>query len=83
MWCKIYESIIVGIVTLIIGHIIFNISINNKKKDEQQKIKETNKINLSFFMTGFILHIILELFGFNKWYCDKKDKCLFLMNQNV
>ena len=82
MWCTIYESVIVGIITLIIGNIIFNISINkhNKKKDEN--IKEPYIINLSFFMTGFIAHIILELFGFNKWYCDKKDKCLFFKNNS-
>jgi hypothetical protein len=79
MWCTIYDSIIVGIITLIIGHIIFNISINKKNKDKNkhEDIKEPNIINLSFFMTGFICHIILELLGFNKWYCDKKDKCLF------
>ena len=81
MWCVLYDSTIVGIITLIIGHIIFNISINKKNKDKSEHIKEPNIINLSFFMTGFILHIILELFGFNKWYCDKKDKCLFSMNK--
>lgn len=83
MWCILYESTIVGIITLIIGYIIFNLSINKKNKDKHENIKEPYIINLSFFMTGFIAHIILELLGFNKWYCDKKDKCLFFMNNKV
>jgi hypothetical protein len=70
------QSFFVGIITLVIGTIIFNLSIN--------KINDNNKnkpqgIKFAFFITGVILHILLESFGFNKWYCDKK-LCYTLCN---
>jgi hypothetical protein len=65
-----FESIVVGFITLVIGTIIFNLSVNKVNKN----IKNPNPygIKFSFFITGVILHIGLELFGFNKWYCNKK-----------
>jgi hypothetical protein len=84
MWCTIYESIIVGIITLIIGNIIFNLSINKQQNKELDKNEiKPYGINLAFFMTGLILHIILELLGFNRWYCDKKDKCSNITYYNL
>ena len=62
------ESLIVGIITLVIGNIIFNISVNKVNKEK----KKPSGINFSFFITGFILHLSLEFIGFNKWYCNKK-----------
>jgi len=62
------ESIIIGFITLIIGSIIFNLSIN---KINKEKMKPYG-LNFAFFITGFILHIALEFLGFNKWYCNKK-----------
>jgi Kef-type K+ transport system membrane component KefB len=63
------ESIIVGFVTLIIGSIIFNLSINRVNKEKNKPIG----ISLSFFITGVILHISLEFLGFNKWYSNKES----------
>ena len=62
------ESIIVGFITLIIGSIIFNLSINKVNKEKSKPYG----LNFSFFITGIILHISLEIFGFNKWYCNKE-----------
>lgn len=61
------ESIIVGFITLIIGSIIFNLSI---KRINKETIKPCG-LNFAFFITGVILHISLEVTGFNRWYCDK------------
>lgn len=63
-----FESIIIGIITLIVGNIIFNLSVNKVNKDKTKPYG----INLSFFITGVILHICLEYLGFNKWYCKKE-----------
>jgi hypothetical protein len=68
MWSLLSESIIIGIITFVIGTIIFNLSINKSNKDE---IKPYG-INFAFFITGVILHIGLEVIGFNKWYCNKE-----------
>jgi hypothetical protein len=62
------ESIIIGIITLTIGTIIFNLSINKVNKEKNKPYG----LNFSFFITGVILHISLEVFGFNKWYCNKE-----------
>jgi Kef-type K+ transport system membrane component KefB len=62
------EAIVIGIITLILGKIIFNLSINKKNKNEKQPIT----LDISFFITGFILHFFIEIIGLNQWYCDKK-----------
>lgn len=64
----IFESIIIGFITLIIGTIIFNLSINRVNKD----INKPYGLNFAFFITGVILHLGLELSGFTRWYCNKK-----------
>ena len=66
-----FESIIVGLITLIIGSIIFNLSINKVNKVNKDNTKPYG-INFSFFITGVILHIGLKMIGFNKWYYNKE-----------
>ena len=68
MWILLTESAMIGFICFVIGSIIFNLSINKTNKDKEKPYG----INFAFFMTGVILHILLEFGGFNKWYCDKK-----------
>jgi hypothetical protein len=68
MWILLTESAIIGFITFVIGSIIFNLSVNKTNKDKNKPYG----INFAFFMTGVILHILLEIGGFNRWYCDKK-----------
>lgn len=65
-----FDATIVGIITLIIGTIIFNLTINKKNKEKEQPFG----LNISFFATGFLLHFIIELIGLNKYICDKQCK---------
>jgi hypothetical protein len=65
------EAIVIGLITFIIGKIAFNITINkSNNKDEEQKVPYG--LDLTFFVTGFLLHLFIEIIGLNKWYCDKK-----------
>lgn len=57
MFILLIESIIVGIITSIIGIIIFDLSIN---KDNKNEIKPYG-IDLAFFITGIIVYIITEI----------------------
>lgn len=66
------QAIIMGIITFIIGTIIFNLTINKDNKDNKDKQDLPKGISLAFFMTGFVIHIVLDITGFNKWYCDKE-----------
>ena len=77
MWNLVCESLLAGFVTMIIGHIIFNLSINKKNKNNERKEPEGGI--LAFFMTGFIVNLFLELSGFNKWNCDRN--CSLAMKQ--
>jgi hypothetical protein len=64
------EAIGIGILTLIIGRIIFYSGVN---KDKRKEIEKYNKhLSLTLFIIGFILHFIMEIGGLNKWYCDKQ-----------
>ena len=65
---KLVEASIVGIIPFIIGTIFFSLTINKKNKEE----KKPFGIGVSFFATGFFLHLIVEMIGWNKYICDKK-----------
>lgn len=62
------ESGVVGLITLIIGMIIFNLSINKVNKEKNKPYG----VGFAFFITGVIVHIILEFSGFNIWYYNKE-----------
>lgn len=53
------ESAIVGIITYIIGIIMFNLTINKKNKNKEEPFG----LHIAFFATGFFLHIIIQLIG--------------------
>ncbi len=60
----------IGILTLMIGRIIFYSGVNKNKREEIEKYNK--HLNLTLFMIGFVLHFIMEFGGFNKLYCDKQ-----------
>jgi hypothetical protein len=64
------EAIGVGILTLIIGRIIFYSGVDKNKREETENYNK--HLSLTLFMIGFLLHFIMELGGLNKWYCDKQ-----------
>jgi steroid 5-alpha reductase family enzyme len=69
------ESFFIGFICFVIGTIIFNFTIDKTKENNEQKTQKSRMIGIIFFITGVILHIILDLGGFNKWYCNKKTIC--------
>jgi hypothetical protein len=81
------QSFIMGIVTYIIGTIIFNLSINRNNKNDKTNKEMPKGIGIAFFMTGFVIHIILDTIGFNKWYCNKECTTrlcrLATLNKNI
>jgi hypothetical protein len=61
------DATIVGIISLIVGTIVFNLTINRKNKDKEKPFG----LHIAFFATGFFLHFIVELIGLNQYICDK------------
>ena len=66
------EAFIVGIVLILIAYFV-NFIISKLYNTNLPKIcKKWNKnhiMEISLFFTGFILHILCEYTGINKWYC--------------
>jgi hypothetical protein len=60
----------IGILTLIIGRVIFYTGIDKEKREEAEKYN--THLNLTLFMIGFLLHFMMEYSGINNWYCNKK-----------
>ena len=56
-WCRIFlEATIVGISIVVLGFIL-------------QKFCKLNDPLTLLFVTGFLIHLIYDLLGFNKYYC--------------
>lgn len=75
----IFESFIIGIITSILGGLIIKIlsKVNSIERNDSiysfvKKYKKTYILEISLFLTGIIIHLLLEYIGLNKWYCEKK-----------
>jgi hypothetical protein len=68
------EAIVVGIITLIVGIIVSKLMEIGRKKDPNEK-DYTLQMAGGLFLTGFVVHILCEAFGFNRWYCKHGDAC--------
>lgn len=72
------EAFIVGIATVVIGTIIGFIIGRSISVDLPKLCKEWNKnhiMEISLFFTGFILHLVCEYSGINRWYCKNGNAC--------
>jgi hypothetical protein len=73
------EATTVGIMTILIGYISYYIINEIYPIDFLPEIcKKWNKnytMEKSLFLTGFLLHILCEYTGLNKWYCKNGNSC--------
>lgn len=72
----IVEALVVGLVTAIVG---FLIATGLMFFNENFSLKNYHfwfRVMLGYFLTGFILHLLFEAFGTNKWYCKNGYACL-------
>ena len=72
------EAVVVGILAVIVGTIVGYIlgKFSSNKLPKQCKTWNKNHImEISLFFTGFIIHILCEYTGINKWYCKKGNAC--------
>jgi len=93
MQTLIFESILIGTITSILGNLILKILLkfnsvddNNSLEHLLNKYKNTYVIQTSLFFTGILIHLLLEYIGLNKWYCEKKcigDKCKIVCEKEL
>jgi|TARA_B110000259_G_scaffold187788_1_gene243322 membrane protein DedA with SNARE-associated domain len=74
----IIEALVVGILTVIVGSMVGYIVGSVLGTDLPLVCKDWNKKNameISLFLTGFVLHLLFEVLGGNKWYCKNGVAC--------
>ena len=72
------EAIIVGLLVVIVGTFVGFIIGKFFSIPLPKTCKKWNKyhiMEISLFITGFLVHIICELLGLNKLYCKKGYAC--------
>ena len=69
------EALIVGLISGLFGLIISTLFMLPSKKFSWEKYDFWPAILLSFFVTGFLLHLSFEWTGANKWYCKHGNAC--------
>lgn len=70
------EALFVGLITGIFGLIISTLFMLPSKKFSWKKYTFWPNVTMSFFVTGFLLHILFEYFGANRWYCKNGNACM-------
>ena len=77
MFQVLLEAIVVGIMTVIFGNIA-GFLVSPFFKTAGDTCKNWNQfyvMEISLFLTGFLIHIFCELSGINKWYCINGAAC--------
>lgn len=72
------ESAIVGVMTVIVGSLVGFILSKFVPSDLPKVCKKWNNfyvMEISLFFTGFIIHLLCEFSGLNKWYCINGNAC--------
>lgn len=75
MYSLLIEAIVVGIATVFVGTLILFILSKIMKCCEINSSKSLITVIIGQFLTGFILHLLFEVMGGNKWYCKNGFAC--------
>ena len=68
------EAIAVGILVLVFG-LIIRYLIASMRGNSTGFIFRNRGMWISLFLTGFLLHVGLDLIGLNRWYCKNCAGC--------
>ena len=71
----IIEIFFVGIMTMVLGLIISYISMYVKSPEKTREFEHWWSVAISFALTGMLVHIICEVSGINKYYCQNGVAC--------
>jgi len=72
------EAIFVGVLVVAVGTVVGYAVGKFASVDLPAVCKKWNKyhaMEISLFLTGFLVHIICEYIGLNRWYCKNGNAC--------
>lgn len=69
------EALVVALSAGILGLIISTLMMYTNKDFSIREYHFWPQVFLSFFLTGFLLHLIYEAIGANRWYCTNGNAC--------
>jgi ABC-type antimicrobial peptide transport system permease subunit len=69
------EALVVGALTVIIGLLVSYGVMYVVDPESAKKFNHWWSIVASFFVTGFIIHLLCEFSGINHWYCNNGNAC--------
>tara|TARA_B100001142_G_C14134007_1_gene578007 strand:+ start:590 stop:832 length:243 start_codon:yes stop_codon:yes gene_type:complete len=78
MYSLLNEAALLGILTVIFGNISGFIVAPLLKVDLPEICSTWNKfytMEVTLFLTGFLIHLFCEFSGINKWYCKNGIAC--------
>jgi len=70
------EALIVGVITAVVGLIVSYGVMYIEKPESVKNFDHWWSIVVSFFITGFLIHLLCEFSGVNRWYCVHGSACL-------
>jgi len=68
------ESFFVGIGLIILGLLIYWLIMTFVRKSTPS-MTDALWMALVFFLSGFFFHIICQIVGINRWYCENGNAC--------
>jgi hypothetical protein len=72
------EALLVGLLTSVVGFIISTLLMFTNTNFNLKNYRFWPSVVLSYFITGFIIHLLCELTKLNKWYCMNGNACKML-----
>jgi len=69
------EALFVGVVTVIVGLVVSYCTMYLVNPESVKNFDHWWSIVASYFITGFLIHLLCEFSGINHWYCDNGNAC--------
>jgi hypothetical protein len=69
------ESTFVGVVLVIVATVVSKMFTEQKLPPKLRDWNKHHVMEKSLFISGFLIHILFEFGGINKWYCKHGRAC--------